>query len=80
MSGGCHADDTFSDISFGMCLDLMSWVHCQCSHGKYTMQLSLWVSLSWLGILFPVIFTYVHPQLQDTVATSVVYTKRHHVP
>ena len=41
---------------------------------------SLWVSLSWLGILFPVIFTYVHPQLQDTVATSVVYTKRHHVP
>ena len=41
---------------------------------------SLWVSLSWLGILFPVIFTYVHPQLQDTVAKSVVYTKRHHVP
>jgi hypothetical protein len=42
----------------------------------------LWVFLSWLGILFPVIFTYVHPQLQDTVATSVVYTKtrRHHVP
>ena len=33
-----------------------------------------------MGILFPVIFTYVRPQLQDTVATSVVYTKRHHVP
>ena len=43
---------------------------------------SLWVSLSWLGILFPVIFTYVHPQGQVTVtvATFVVYTKRHHVP
>ena len=29
MSGGCHADDTFSDISFGMCMDLMSWARVQ---------------------------------------------------
>ena len=29
MSGGCHADDTFSDISFGMYMDLMSWARVQ---------------------------------------------------
>ena len=46
-----------------------------------------WVFSSWLGCFIPswpgaAVFTYVHPQQQDTVATFVVFvfTKRHHVP